>query len=159
MPPKRRRRHIGLIILSFPLNPIAIAELNIAEHRAETERIFSKHICICCWYDRTKRGLNRLLVRVASLSARKITPSAGRHGVGGSFRPGAVHTAPSLLDRMSGSDSGLVGVWKSALSWSPPLGDQLAGATLGERVTGRGNQAGTAKRRASPQCPHHHQDD
>jgi len=89
--------------------------------------------------DGTKRGFERLLVRVASLPARKITPFAGRHGVGGSFRSGAVRIAPSLLDRMSGSDCGLVSVRKSAPLWSPPLGDQLAGATLGERVTGRGN--------------------
>jgi hypothetical protein len=80
------------------------------------------------------------LERVALLSARNSTPFAGRHGVGGSFRYGAVRHAPGLLDRMSKSDCGLVGVRKSARcglrSWA---------INLRERPLARGLQEGEIK--------------
>jgi hypothetical protein len=74
-----------------------------------------------------RRGTQR---HVASLSTRKITPLAGRHGVGCSFHPGAVHAAPSLLDRMSSTDSGLVGVRKSASVVVSAFGRLTSGSDL-----------------------------
>src|SRR6476646_7413240 len=86
-------------------------------------------------------AIEALAVCITSLSARKATPFADRHGIGGSFRHGAVRLAPNLPDRRSESDCGLVGARKSA----PVVVFAPWAINLRERPLAKGLQEGEIK--------------